>query len=186
MDAKPTTEKAEQERCHPVLCFDRNLRRNIVLYFLTVQNLLHGFSHGVDIAATLRCKADSRTLETLAQHTVLINAHTANRHLGLRNDRLDSDVCAVLEEKPEANVHIRFFFKRDALAGNAALDLERHLERCPASIELLHDLFQCGGIGKIKFTGTGRKCCLFHAVGKVCPGAFSFQKSSVADVWCAA
>ena len=69
--------------------------------------------------------------------------------------------------------------RRDALPGNAALDLERHLERRPAGIELLHDLFQCGGIGKIKFTGTGCECCLFHAVGKVCHGAVSFQKSSV-------
>ena len=88
-------------------------------------------------------------------------------------------MCAVLEEKPETNVHIWFFLERDALTGNTALDLERHLERCPAGIELLHDLFQRGGIGKIKFTGTGRKCCLFHAVGKVCHGAFSFQKSSM-------
>ena len=76
-------------------------------------------------------------------------------------------MCAVLEEKPETNVHIRFFLERDALPGNAAFDLERHLERCPAGIELLHDLLECGGIGKIKFTGTGRKCDVFHAAGKV-------------------
>ena len=35
VDAKPTTEEAEQERCQPVLRFDRNLRRDIVLYFLS-------------------------------------------------------------------------------------------------------------------------------------------------------
>ena len=177
VDAKPAKEEAEQECCHPVLRFGRNLRRDIVLYFLTVQNLLHGFRHGVDIGATLRCKADCRTLEALAQCTVLINAHTTNRHLGLRNDWLDPDVCAVLEEKPETNVHIRFFLERDALPGNAALDLERHLERCLAGIELLHDLFQCGGIGKIKFTGTGRECDVFHAAGKVIHNVFSFLKS---------
>ena len=179
MNAETAKEEAEQEGCQPVLGIGRNLRCDIVLYLLAVQNLLHGFGHGVDIAAALRCKADRCALETLAQRTVLVNAHSANRHLGLGDDRLDPDMRAVLQEKPETDVHIRLLFKRDALTGNAALDLERHLERRPAGIELLHDLFQCGGIGKIKFTGTGRKCCLFHAVGKVCHGAFSFQKSSV-------
>ena len=62
VDAEAAKEEAEQERCHPVLRFDRNLRRNIVLYCLTVQNLLHGFRYGVNIGATLRCKTDRRTL----------------------------------------------------------------------------------------------------------------------------
>ena len=52
VDAKTAKEEAKQECCHPVLRFDRNLRRNIVLYCLTVQNLLHGFRYGVDIGAT--------------------------------------------------------------------------------------------------------------------------------------
>ena len=34
-------------------------------------------------------------------------------------------------------------------------------------------------VGFLYITGTGCECCLFHAVGKVCHGAFSFQKSSV-------
>ena len=54
VDTKTAKEEAKQECCHPVLRFDRNLRRNIVLYCLTVQNLLHSFRHGVDIGATLR------------------------------------------------------------------------------------------------------------------------------------
>ena len=32
VDAEAAKEEAEQERCQPVLRFDRNLRRNIVLY----------------------------------------------------------------------------------------------------------------------------------------------------------
>ena len=181
MDAKTAKEEAKQECCHPVLRFDRNLRRNIVLYCLTVQNLLHGFRYGVDIGATLRCKTDRRTLETLAQCAVLIDAHTANRHLGLRNDRLNPDVCAILEVKPEANVHIWFFLKRDALSGNAAFDLEWHLERCSARIEFLHDFFQCGRIRKIKFTGTGSECNVFHTACKVIHRFFSFLRGQRAD-----
>ena len=172
VDAKPTTEEAKQERCHPVLGFDRSLRRDIVRYFLAVQDLLYGFGHGVYIAAALRCKADRSTLEALAQHAVLINAHAAYRHLGLRDHRLHTDMRAIFEEKPKANVQVRFLFKRDALTGNAALDLERHLESCPAGIELLHDLFKRGGIGKIKFTGVGRKCGVFNAASKVIHNLF--------------
>ena len=94
-------------------------------------------------------------------------------------------MCAVLEEKPETNVHIRLFLERDALTGNAALDLERHLERRPAGIELLHDLLECGGIGKIKFTGAGREGDIFHAASKVIHSFLLSKVRWVADTYCA-
>ena len=74
---------------------------------------------------------------------------------------------AVLEIKPESNVQVRLFLKRDALSGNAALDFERHLERRGARIELFHDFFQCGGGREVKFTGVGCKSRFFHGVRKV-------------------
>ena len=90
-------------------------------------------------------------------------------------------MCAVLEEKPETNVHIRFFLERDALTGNAALDLERHLERGSAGIEFVEDLLKRGGIGEIKFTGTGSECNVFHTACKVIHRFFSFLRGQRAD-----
>ena len=74
---------------------------------------------------------------------------------------------AVPQEKPKADIQVRLFNKRDTLSRNAALNLKRHLERCPASSKLLHDFFNRGGIRKIKFTRTGRKRKILHTAGKV-------------------
>ena len=52
-------------------------------------------------------------------------------------------------------------------------------------IELLHDLFQCGGIGKIKFTGAGRECDIFHAASKVIHSFLLSKVRWVADTYCA-
>ena len=73
--------------------------------------------------------------------------------------------------------YMRIVRARTPLPGNAALDLEGHLKRRRADAELFHDFFQRGGIGKIKFTGIGCECSLFHAVGKIRHRTFSFLNS---------
>ena len=47
------------------------------------------------------------------------------------------------------------------------------------------DLFQCGGIGKIKFTGAGRECDIFHAASKVIHSFLLSKVRWVADTYCA-
>lgn len=60
-----------------------NCGRNVIRDRLAVEDLLYRVGHGVNVAAAICGETDRCALHALAQSAVLVNAHAADRRLGL-------------------------------------------------------------------------------------------------------
>ena len=57
--------------------------RNVIRDRLAAEDLLYRVGYGVNVAAAICGEADRCALHALAQSAVLVNAHAADRRLGL-------------------------------------------------------------------------------------------------------
>ena len=114
----------------------------------------------------------SVTLNALAHNAVFADVDVVDRSAAALRDRRDLDVRAVLDVKPDGNIQIRLLCESAALAGDAALDGKRHLERRSTLVQPVIDLPERHRVGNIEFAGKGCGYRVLQISSRICHNLF--------------